>query len=215
VAGVMTTSTNKSKKIDLVEESVLRWPDGCERTRIKERKGQSAWKFTWGQYREMLAKELFLLGATSILVSRSDKADLDPGVAVWFSMAKEDFGWQQGLGLETPAPTLDQIDAAYRSKARRCHPDNTEGTADPALFKQLTEWRDAARAWVKGTHRQRHEGVMAIDQYNEARLNLCAIRLAFSHIRGLERVGAPAILKQTLGAFRAKLVAGTGGGGAA
>jgi len=23
-------------KIDLIEEAVLRWPDGCERTRIKE-----------------------------------------------------------------------------------------------------------------------------------------------------------------------------------
>jgi hypothetical protein len=53
--------------------------------------------------------------------------------------------------------------------------------------------------------------VMAIDQYTEARLNLCALRLAFSYIRGLERVGAPAILTQTLGAFRAKLVASTGG----
>jgi hypothetical protein len=203
--------TNKPKKIDLVEEQILRWPDGCERTRIKERHSQPAWKFPWSKYREMLEKELALLGATSILVSRSSKESLDPGVAVWFSMAKEDFGWQQGLGLETPAPTLDQIDTAYRARARRCHPDNQEGTADPALFKQLTEWRDAARAWVKGTHLQRHEGVMAIDQYDEARLNLCAIRLAFSHIRGLERVGAPAILKQTLSAFRAKLVANVGG----
>lgn len=202
-------------KIDIIEESVLRWPDGCERTRIKERKGQSAWKFPYSKYKEMLAHELELLGATSILISRSSQEVLDPGVAVWFSMAKEDFSWQQGLGLETPAPALEQIDTAYRTRARRCHPDNTEGTADPALFKQLTEWRDAARAWVKGTRKQRHEGVMAIDQYDKARLNLCAIRLAFSHIRGLERVGAPAILKQALSAFRAKLVAQTGSGGTA
>ena len=201
----------KEKKIDLIEEQVLRWPDGCERTRIKERKSQAQWKLPYSKYREMLENELNLLGATSILISRGSDDRLDPGVAVWFSMAKEDFSWQQGLGLETPAPALDQIDSAYRSRARRCHPDNQEGTADPALFKQLTEWRDAARAWVKGTHKQRHEGVMAIDQYDEARLNLCAIRLAFSHIRGLERVGAPAILKQTLSAFRAKLVANVGG----
>lgn len=198
------------KKIELLEESNLKWPDGCERTRIKDRKGQTAWKFPWSKYREMLEKELALLGATSILVCRSDKAELDPGVAVWFSMAKEDFSWQQGLGLETPAPRLDEIDAAYRIRAKRVHPDNQEGTADPAAFKQFTEWREAAKAWVKGTHKQRHEGVMAIDQYDEPRLNLCAIRLAFSHIRGLERVGAPAILKQTLNAFRAKLVAEVG-----
>jgi len=201
----------KEKKIDLIEEQVLRWPDGCERTRIKERKNQAQWKFPYSKYKEMLVKELDLLGATSILICRSNQESLDPGVAVWFSMAKEDFSWQQGLGLETPAPTLEQIDAAYRIRAKRVHPDNQEGTADPAAFKQFTEWREAAKAWVKGTHKQRHEGVMAIDQYDEARLNLCAIRLAFSHIRGLERVGAPAILKQTLSAFRAKLVAQTGG----
>jgi hypothetical protein len=50
---------------------------------------------------------------------------------------------------------------------------------------------------------------MAIDQYTEARLNLCALRLAFFYIRGLERVGAPAVLSQTLGAFRAKLTGGS------
>jgi hypothetical protein len=53
--------------------------------------------------------------------------------------------------------------------------------------------------------------VMAIDQYTEARLNLKALQMAFFYIRGLERVGAPAILTQTLGAFRAKLVADVGG----
>lgn len=31
-------------KIEVTEERKLRWPDGAERTRIKERKSQSAWR---------------------------------------------------------------------------------------------------------------------------------------------------------------------------
>lgn len=199
-----------AKKMDVVEEMNLRWPDGCERTRIKERKNQPSWKKLRSEYQKMLVEELSKLGATSILISRHADERLDPGVAVWFSRKREDFSWQQGLGLDNPAPTKQQIDDAFREKARKVHPD-APGGGDPAAFKQFNEWRQQALAWIAGTHAQAHEYVMAIDQYNEARLNLCAIRLAFSHIRGLERVGAPAILTQTLGAFRAKLVAQTGG----
>jgi hypothetical protein len=186
----------------------MRWPDGCDRTRIKERRGQSAWKKTQGDYRKGLVDELARMGATSVLISRHEDERLDPGVAVWFSMAKEDYSWQEGLGLDSPAPTLAEIDAAYRAKAVKCHPDRADGTGDTELFKRVTNYRDRAKAWVQGRHLDRHEFVMAIDQYTEARLNLCALKLAFSYIRGLERVGAPAILTQTLGAFRAKLTGG-------
>lgn len=200
----------KEKKIDIIEESKLKWPDGAERTRIKERTGQGRWREGWADTRSRLALELQRLGATSILITRSENEQLDSGVAVWFSRAKEDFGWQQGLGLDTPAPTLDQIDAAFREKARKAHPDGPGG-GDPALFKKLSEWRVAAKAWITQTHTHNHDYVMAIDQYNEARLNLKALQLAFFYIRRMEDVGAPAILTQTLGAFRAKLVAQTGG----
>ena len=206
--GVMAT-----KKIDLIEESKLKWPDGGERTHIKERKPHKAWSKSWGQYRDLLAAELDRMGATSILLCRHENERMDPGVAVWFSMKKEDFSWQQGLGLDNPAPTFDEIDSAFRLKAQKCHPDRVDG-GDSEMFKKLNDWRKAAKAWVIGTHAHQHEYVMAIDQYTEARLNLCALRLAFSYIRGLKRVGAPAILTQTLGAFRAKLAATAGGAAA-
>lgn len=197
-------------KTELIEESKLRWPDGAERTRIKDRKGQNAWKKPWSDSKKLLATELERLGATSILITRSPDERMDPGVAVWFSRATEDFSWQQGLGLESPAPTIDQIDHAFRQKARGIHPDREDG-GDPEAFKKLASQRTAAKAWVMGTHSDRHEFAMAIDQYTEARLNLKALQMAFFYIRGLERVGAPAILTQTLGAFRAKLVADVGG----
>lgn len=197
-------------KLEVIEERKLRWPDGAERTRIKERKSQNSWKKGWVECSRHLAGELERLGATSILITRGEDERLDPGVAVWFSRAREDFSWQQGLGLDTPAPTIEQIDEAFRSKARAVHPDRTDG-GDPEAFKKLANWRTAAKAWVSGTHDHRHEYVMAIDQYTEARLNLKALQMAFFYIRGLERVGAPTILTQTLGAFRAKLVATVGG----
>ena len=200
-----------TKKIEVIEEPKLKWPDGVDRTFIKLRKPNKAWKKTWKALVVDLGKELEHLGATgSILICRSENERMDPGVAVWFSMQKEDFGWQQGLGLETPAPTPDQINSAFKVRAKRFHPD-TPVTGDPEMFKKLTEHRDAAMAWITGSHAHSRDSVMAIDQYTEARLNLCAIRLAFGHIRALERVGAPGILTQTLGAFRAKLTATSGG----
>jgi len=196
------------KKVEMVEEHELKWPDGLERTRIQERKLNRAWAFAWSKYSQMLTAELTRLGATSVLVCRGPNERLDPGVAVWFSMTTADFGWQQGLGIDNPAPRLEEIDSAFRDKARKCHPDNPGG-GDIELYKRLVEWRQQAKAWVMGTHDQKHDYVMAIDQYTEQRLNLCALRLAFSYIRGLKRVGAPAIVTQTLGAFRAKLTGGS------
>lgn len=200
----------KKAAIDVVEELKLRWPDGCERTLIKGRIKQGAWQRSLKEYQNALVEELQRMHATSILISRSDNERLDPGVAVWFSKTKEDSTWQQVLGMENPAPTMAEIDAVFKEKARKCHPDREDG-GDSTLFKKLNDARSEAKAWILGTHNNSHEYVMAIDQYVEARLNMCALRLAFSYIRGMERVGAPAILTQTLNAFRAKLTATAGG----
>jgi hypothetical protein len=202
----------QKNKIDVVEEFKLKWPDGVERTRIKERVSQGRWREGWKDTRDRLALELERLGATSILVTRHEKEDHDPGVAVWFSRVKEDFSWQQGLDIDDPFPSLERIDEAFKLRARKFHPDNTQ-TGDPEMFKKLSDYKNAAKAWVTGSHAHAHEYVMAIDQYNEARLNLKALQMAFLYIRRLEDVGAPSILSQTLGAFRTKLVAQTGTGG--
>ena len=198
------------KKTDVTEETTLHWPDGWDRTRITDRKPQTAWKKPYTGYREALVKELERMGATSIIISRSNSERLDPGVAVWFSMKKADFSWQDGLGIETPAPTLEEIESAYREKAMKHHPDRG---GDIEIFRKLGDHRKNARAWVLGTHDQRHEYVVPCDKFNEARLNLAALRLAFAAFRSLERVGVPAILERTLDkAFKTALpVHSTGG----
>jgi len=198
------------KKIDVSEETTLHWPDGWERTRIQDRKPQSAWKKPLTGYRDALVKELERMGATSIMISRSGSERLDPGVAVWFSLKKEDFSWQDGLGIESPAPTLDEIESAFKAKAMKHHPDRG---GDIEIFKKMGEHRKNARAWVLGTHTERHEYVVPCDRFNETRLNLAALRLAFAAFRSLERVGVPAILERTLDrAFKTALPAHASGG---
>ena len=148
-----------AKKLDVVEDAnKLKWPDGIDRTRIQDRKQQSSWKKTRKEYYDALVDELGRMNATSILISRSPDERLDPGVAVWFSLQKEDFSWQQTLGLDNPAPTMAEIDDVFRERARKCHPD-APGGGDPALFKKLNEARLQAKAWVQGTHDHRHEYV--------------------------------------------------------
>jgi hypothetical protein len=197
------------KGIDLVEESNLRWPDGWERTRIQDRKPQSAWKKPLSGYKDALIKELKVMGATSILISRSGNERMDPGVSVWFSMKKEDFSWQDALGIDSPAPTIEEVEEAFRKKAMNHHPDRG---GDIEIFKKLGEHRKNARAWILGTHNQRHEYVVPCDKFNETRLNVAALRLAFAAFRSLESVGVPAILERTLDrAFKTALTAGSGG----
>jgi hypothetical protein len=197
------------KKTDVIEEAQLRWPDGWDRTRIQDRKPQGSWKRSYSFYRDALVKELNQIGATSLLISRSANERLDPGVVVWFSLKKEDFSWQDALGLNTPAPTLDEIETAYRDRAMKHHPDRG---GDIEIFKKLGEHRRNAKAWVTGTHDAMHEFAVPCDRFTEQRLNLAALRLAFSSFRSLERVGVPAILERTLGGIRSALPSGGGDG---
>ncbi len=189
-----------------IEEKVpLKWPEGWERTLIGNRKPQSAWKKKFPEYKVSLIKELARMGVTEVLISWSGSATerLDPGVAVYFSKdLKPDYSWQGALGLETPAPTLEEIDSAYRKKALEHHPDRG---GDIEVFRQLTKHRDQARAWVLGTHQQEHEYSIACDKFTEARLNLAALRLAIAAFRSLERVGVPSILERTFRGFRTAL----------
>lgn len=196
------------KSIEVDERRELQWPDGWERTRIQDRKNQSSWKGNWQKYRDSLVKELQMMGATSVLITRSANERMDPGVAVWFSLKKPDFTWQEGLGLDTPAPTLDQIEEAYRLRALKHHPDRG---GDIEVFKKLGEHRKNAKAWVLGTYENRREYVVPCDRFNEARLNLAALRQAFAAFRSLERVGVPAIMERTLDkAFKQALPMQTG-----
>jgi hypothetical protein len=184
-------------KVDVVEEAKLKWPDGWERTRIQDRKPQSSWKKPYSAYRDALVKELERMGVTSVLITRSPQERMDPGIAVWFSRTKQDFSWQEALGLDTPAPTLAEIDEAFQKRAMRFHPDRPDG-GDISTFQKLVDHRKNAKAWVQGTHEGAHDYAVACDRFTEAKLNMAALRLAFAAFRQIDRVGVPAILERTL-----------------
>jgi len=193
--------------IEVVENHQLKWPEGWERTPIGSRKSQASWKKPFRGYRDSLVKELGRIGVTETLIcyNLSPNDRLDPGVAVYFSKAvKEDYSWQVALGIDSPAPTLAEIDEAFRRKAMQHHPDRG---GDVEIFRSLAKHRDQAKAWILGTHRTEHEFVIPCDRFDEVRLNLNAVRLAMAAFRQLERVGVPAILERTFRGFKTALPA--------
>ena len=193
----------------------LDWPTGWSRTLIDHRKRQASWKRPLSFYRDAVIKELERIGVSAATISYNEsfKERIDPGVAVWFSVKPaEDFSWQTGLGLDNPAPTIEEIDAAYRAKIGKHHPDRIAGGSggDLAMYQRLVDWRKQARAWVQGTNALALDNCIPCDRFIETRQNLAAIRMALAAFRQLERVGIPAILERVMDrAFKAALPAGS------
>ncbi len=190
----------------------LAWPDGWIRTRIDQRKGNAQWKKLANESREALIKELERMGVEGMLISTNIPVKLggalqsvqeprDPGVAVYFSRKlKEDYSWQDILGINDPAPSHDMIDRAYREKARLHHPDSG---GDMETFKMITTARDRAKAWVNMRENQEHQYVIACDQFKEVRHNITAIRLTIAAIRQMERCGTSSLLERAFKGFEA------------
>lgn len=196
-----------TSKIQVVEKQVLQWPDGWERTLIAARKPRAAWKKNFRESREALVRELERHGVGEVLICYNlpPQDRTDPGVAVYFSKrATEDYSWQGALGIDSPAPTLAEIDEAFRRKAMQHHPDRG---GDVEIYRSLAQHRERAKAWVLGTHRAEHEYVIPCDRFTETRWNLSAIRLALTAFRQLDRVGVPAILERTFRGFKTALPA--------
>jgi hypothetical protein len=176
------------------ETNPLKWPDGWARTRIQDRKPQAAWKKTQRLYYEMMLRELERLGATSALLTINTDPR-DPGVAVYFSRKKEDFTWQDMLGLQGIVPTKDQIDKAYRERARKVHPEGQ--TPDLPMFLEISKAKENAVKWITGAPVD-HEHVIACDTFNETRLNVAAIKHTLTALRTIERCGASSVLDRVM-----------------
>jgi len=201
------------KQLEVEDQIPLKWPEGWSRTLIDQRRTMASWKKPFSHYREAVIAELKRMGANAVTISRNDagKERLDPGVAVWFSMKPaSDFSWQTGLKLDNPAPSLEEIDSAYRVLVGIHHPDRVANGSggDIQMFHKLGEYRKKARAWVLGDNAQQHDNCIPCDRFSDARQNLAAVRSALAHFRGLERVGIPAILERVMTtAFKAQLTA--------
>jgi len=193
--------------IDETESSPLRWPDGWPRTRFQDRQAKTAWKKNYAESVKALERELKRLGSTAYLITRNGPHSEDSGVAVYFSMKPiNNYGWQEALGFVGELPTIDQIDRAYMTRAKKVHPEGP--TPDLPLFLALTEHRDRARAWVRGEQKLEHEKVMPCDAFKEQRWNINAIRLTIGAIRQIERCGSPIMMERAFRGFAKQITAG-------
>lgn len=184
--------------IEVHEEYPLRWPTGWPRTLVDNRKSNASWKKPFSEYRDAVIQELTRMGVASATITRNELAmsQRDPGVAIWFSMkAAENFDWQIGLGIDSPVPTIDEIDDAYKRLAMRHHPDRG---GDVELFKKAGQFREQAKAYVLGSATLQQDSCLPFDQFKDTKMNLAAALSALRHFRGLERLGMPSIVARVM-----------------
>ena len=198
----------------------LAWPDGWTRTRPQDREERGGWKKTLKQYYGSVVQELQRMGATQVVVSSNvavnergepranEPEPRDTGVAVYFvRKPEEDFFWQDVLGVIEPAPSLEQIEDAYKRRAQIVHPDKQGG--DAALWLQLEKAHRAAKDYVTGKSDAQHQFVIACDRFKQVRWNLCAVRQTLSAIRTIERCGTTSLMERAFRGFvQAQLTAG-------
>lgn len=196
----------KNSEIRVEEKSPLQWAKGWNHTPLTDRRVMKAWKKPLTYYRDALIDQLRKVGATEVLITLNtgDNARRDPGVTVYFSKPqKEDHSWQLALGLDSPLPTIAEIDEAYRKKAAQYHPDRPGG--DLEIFRSLGQHRDRAKAWVLDTVRKEHEYALPCDRFAEPRWNLNALRLGIAALRRLEEYGLPGMLERSFKGFQTQI----------
>lgn len=196
------------------EQYPLSWPKDWPRTRLADQRVMNSWKKTANDYRDELAKELDRRKAPVSIISTNVPLNArnqmiptpanvrDVGVAIYFSMPqKEDFSWQDGLGLTSPAPSDDEINKAFRALAAKYHPDQPNG-GDREMFLALSKHRDNAMKWAhRSTAEPEH--VIACDTFREVRLNLAAIAFTLKAMRTIDRCGTSSVLERAFSSFLA------------
>lgn len=190
----------------------LAWPADWPRTRPQDQRSMASWKRTANHYRDALVTELERMGSPAAVISCNIPLNMrgamtpgieprDVGVAVYFSRRiKEDFAWQDALGLHAPDPTEQQVNDAYRKLAARYHPDQG---GDVELFRAVTRHRDNALRWINRRTEQNFDYAIACDQFREVRLNMAAITLTIKAIRQIERCGTSSLLERAFKGFAA------------
>lgn len=190
----------------------LSWPNGWPRTRPQDQRRMASWKGNANKYRDALMTELERMKAPAFVISSNvpinSRGSMTPGVeprdvgvSVWFSrQIKEDFSWQDALGLTDPYPTEQQVNDAFRRLAQQYHPDRG---GDVAMFQAVTKHRDNALRWINRKTTQNFDYVIACDQFSEVRLNMAAIVGTIKAIRTIERNGTSTLLERAFKGFTA------------
>lgn len=189
----------------------LTWPEGWPRTLLRDRRGRGAWKDTLLQTATKLRKELKKTKVLSYVISCNipplgDKfVDVpdpgDTGVAVWFATERDDdYSWQETLKIDSPAPTEREIVEAFKKLAAQYHPDNPR-TGDINIYHRYDEAKKRALDFIARKTGANYRKVIAIDAFDEVRLNMKAVQMALVYLRGLDNCGAPMLLERALEGF--------------
>jgi hypothetical protein len=183
----------------------LVWPEGWPRTLIKDRETRTAWKKTENQALDTLETELKRFGVLSATVTRKDPHDIrtspDPSVAIHFARKSEDdFSWQGALGISNPAPTIEEIESAFRRLASQHHPDRG---GDIETFHALSRHKKSALSYVNRLSGSSYDYVIACDKFKEARWNITAICHTIHSLRQMERDGTSRLLERAMQGFTA------------
>ena len=195
------------------ESHPLRWPDGIPRTPLNQRTTRPAWKKTERQAMEVLDTELRRFGVLTWVLSRKDPSDFrtapDPSVSLEFSRKRDDdFSWQSALGISNPAPSLDEIETAFRRLAQKYHPDN-QTTGDAETYLALDRHKKNAIAYVNRLSGVAHDYSIACDKFSETRWNITAIANTIRSFRQMERDGTSRILERAMQGFASQLTEGS------
>jgi hypothetical protein len=195
----------KREPLTAQESHPLRWPDGWTRIRVPDRREKRQWQKTLKQYTAALVMELDRSGASMVVVtsnvSLDNKEPRDPGIAVYFTRRGDpDYSWMDILGVTDPSATMDQIDEAYKAKAKRAHPD---AGGDIALWLAVRKAYEAAKLWLQGKSENDQNLVIACDAYTEMRWNIQSIRITVAALRRIEDCGASGVLDRAFKGFAA------------
>lgn len=190
-------------------EYPLKYPADLPRTRLDDRDKRGAWKRTERQAIEALEDELERFHAVGIVLTRQDPDDRlrarDPSVAVYFARrVDEEFSWQDALGIDNPAPSVEEINAAFKRLAAKYHPDN-QATGDIETYRLLDQHKRNALAYVNQAAGRAPSYCLACDKFAEARWNIQAITNTVRSLRQMERDGTSRLVERALEGFKAQL----------
>ena len=198
---------------EVKEAYPLVWPEDWPRTLLRDRKQRGAWKDTLIQSADKLRKELQKTNVLSFVIScnippNGNKfLDVPPpgdtGVAVWFSrQRKDDYSWQETLKINSPSPSEVEIAEAFKRLAGKYHPDNQQ-TGDINIYRRYDEAKHRALDFIARKTGANYQQVLACDTFDEVRLNMRALQMGLSYLRGLENCGVSAILERAFEGFAA------------
>lgn len=188
------------------EQSPLQWPENWPRMPLGDRQTRPAWKKTEHQSIEVLEIELRRFGAIAPVLTRKDPQDFrtapDPSIAVWFSRRRdeEDFSWQNALHIDNPAPSIEEIEAAFRRLAAPYHPDKG---GDIETWHALSKHKTNALAYVNMLSGASRNFVIPCDNFKEARWNITGISNTIRSLRQMERDGTSGLLERAMKGFAA------------